>query len=341
MKRYSVLLTISFFMIVVSIFCALYFTNGSSDYDDSRLLGNIVVYTTLPAENISPIADAYEKSHKIRVTFIPMTEKELTDRIKKPGKADLILTDSRVLIKAAGDGWLQPYISEHGDGVGDRFKDNNGFWTGLWYDPVVFCINSDYMQRQPHIPNSWEDLAQLQNYRLGITDFMAADNAANIYMFMVAQNGEEYTLNYMSRLHPHVVQYAKYLSTPARMAGMGEADISVVVQSEALRYIGEGYPLKLIYPSEGTAYTLMGIGLLINGPNSDKAKEFINWMLTDEPQLAMMGNAFYFIPTNSSLMAAKQFAGKNVKLYNQLADYTENDRKQMLDRWLKNVRFGY
>ena len=339
MKRYSMLLITSFLMIVASIFCALYFTNGGS-YDDSRLRGNIVVYTTLPAENVTPVAEAYEKSHKIRVTFVPMTESDLTKRIKETGKADLILTDSRVLRRTAVDGWLQPYISEHGDVVSDRFKDDRGFWTGLWYDPVVFCVNTDYMQRLPHIPASWKELGQLQNYRLGITDFMAADNAANIYMFMVAQNGEDNALNYMKQLHPHVVQYAKYLSTPARMTGMGEADISVVVQSEALRYIGDGYPLKLVYPEEGTAYTLTGIGLLINCPNSDKAKEFINWMLTDEPQLAMMNNGFYFMPANGSLMAAKQFAGKNVVLYDQLADYPEKERRQLLDRWLKEVRFG-
>ncbi|ORU01343.1 iron ABC transporter substrate-binding protein [Anaerovibrio sp. JC8] len=327
-------------MIAASIFCALYFTNGGIGYDDSRLQGNIVVYTTLPAENVKPVAEAYEKSYRIRVTFVPMTEAELVNKIKDTGKADLIMTDSRVLRRTAIDGWLQPYISEHGDVVSDRFKDDRGFWIGLWYDPVVFCINTDYMQRLPHIPASWRELGQLQNYRLGITDFMAADNAANIYMFMVAQNGEDNSLGYMRQLHPHVVQYAKYLSTPARMTGMGEADISIVVQSEALRYIGEGYPLKLIYPEEGTAYTLTGVGQLINSPNSDKAREFINWMLTDEPQLVMMNNGFYFIPANGSLMAAKHFSGKNVILYEQLADYPEKERKQLLDRWLKEVRFG-
>ena len=334
------LLTISFLMIVGSIFCALYFTNGGTGYDDSRLRGSITVYTTLPAENVAPLAEAYEKSHKIRVTFVPMTEDELANKIKDTGKADLVMTDSRLLRRAASNGWLLPYISEHGDVVSDRLKDDKGFWTGLWYDPVVFCINTDYMKRLPHIPASWTELGQLQNYRLGITDFMAADNAANIYMFMVAQYGEENALSYMKQLHPHVVQYAKYLSTPARMTGMGEADISIVVQSEALRYIGDGYPLKIIYPVEGTAYTLTGIGLLLNGPNENNAREFINWMLTDEPQLALMNAGFYFMSANGSLVAAKHFAGKNVVLYEQLADYPVNERRKLLDRWLKDVRFG-
>jgi iron(III) transport system substrate-binding protein len=54
----------------------------------------------------------------------------------------------------------------------------------------------------------------------------------------------------------------------------------------------------------------------------------------------MMNNGFYFMPANGSLMAAKQFAGKNVVLYDQLADYPEKERRQLLDHWLKEVRFG-
>lgn len=333
------LLFTSFLMILASIFCALYFTGGDNDIDDSRIRGNVIVYTTLPAENANSLATAYIKSNRIRVTFVPMSEGELEQKIKETGKADLIITDSRVLRRAAGSGWLQPYISEYGDAVPDNFKDNKGFWTGLWYDPVVFCINKDYMAQQRPIPTSWGDLGELKNYRLGITDFMAADNAANIYMFMVAQYGERQALDYMKLLHPKVVQYAKYLSTPARMAGMGEADISIAVQSEVLRYVGDGYPLKIIYPEEGTAYTLTGVGLLINGPNSENAKEFMNWLLTDEPQLAMQANGFYFMPANSALAASRQFAGKNVVLYSQLADYPEDQRRQYLDHWLKEARF--
>ncbi len=340
MKRYSILLCTSFMLIVASIFGALYFTGGDNIYDDSRIRGNVVVYTTLPAENVNCLAEAYIKSSHIKVTFVPMSESELAQKIMEPGKADLIITDSRLLRRAAGDGWLQPYLSEYGDSVADNLKDNGGFWTGLWYDPVVFCINRDYMEQQNHVPTSWEDLAEMRNYRLGITDFMAADNAANIYMFMVAQYGERKALEYMKALHPMVVQYAKYLSTPARMTGMGEADISIAVQSEVLRYVGEGYPLKVIYPEEGTAYTLTGVGVLINGPNSENAKEFVNWLLTDEPQLVMQTNGFYFMPTNSSLASARQFAGKNVVLYNQLADYPQAQRRELLDRWLKEVRFN-
>lgn len=340
MKRYSVLLFTSFLIIVISIFGALYFTGGGNDFDDSRIRGNVVVYTTLPAETVSCLSESYIRHNRIRVTFVPMTERELEQRLKEPGKADLIITDSRVLRRAAGAGWLQPYISEYGDGVPDNLKDSGGFWIGLWYDPVVFCINTDYMGKQSVIPTSWADLGELRSYRLGITDFMAADNAANIYMFMVAQYGERRALEYMKLLHPWVVQYAKYLSTPARMAGMGEADISIAVQSEALRYVGEGYPIKIIYPEDGTAYTLTGAGLLINGPNNENAREFLNWLLSDEPQLEMQAKGFYFMPTNSSLGVSRQFAGKNLVLYNQLADYPEAQRRELLDRWLKEVRFN-
>ena len=60
----------------------------------------------------------------------------------------------------------------------------------------------------------------------------------------------------MQQIHAKVVRYAKYLSTPVRMVGMGEADVAIAVQSETLRYINDNYPISIIYPKDGTAYQL-------------------------------------------------------------------------------------
>ena len=65
----------------------------------------------------------------------------------------------------------------------------------------------------------------------------------------------------MTQIHPKVVRYAKYLSTPVRMTGMGESDVAIAVQSEVIRYINDNYPLSIIYPKDGTAYQLTAVGI--------------------------------------------------------------------------------
>ena len=177
---------------------------------------------------------------------------------------------------AAAEGDFVPYDSEAADSVPHTLKSDDGAWVGIWYDPIVFCVNSDYLMTMPRILATWKELAAYPDIRLGMTDFLAADAPQKL----MAEYGEAETFRMLAELHPKVVQYVKYLSTPVRMAGMGEVDLSIAVQSETLRYVNQGYPLKIIYPTDGTAYLLTCMGLLKE--ESTEARAFMDWMLSDE-----------------------------------------------------------
>ena len=74
MRRYTVLLLISFFLIVAVFSMGLYISGRDSHRDSSgRLLSEITVYTTLPTENIVYLATAYEKEYRVRVNFVPLS----------------------------------------------------------------------------------------------------------------------------------------------------------------------------------------------------------------------------------------------------------------------------
>nr|MBO6295831.1 extracellular solute-binding protein [Schwartzia sp. (in: firmicutes)] len=260
----------------------------------------------------------------------------LADKKRQP-EADLVLADSRVMREAARKGAFVPYLSEGTDSMADAFKDQEGAWTGVWYDPIVFCMNSDYLRTMPHIPETWAEFAAYPDMRVGMTDFLAADAASNLYFTMVSVYGETEVLRQLSALHPKVVQYVKFLSTPVRMTGMGEVDAAVAVQSETLRYITGGYPIRIVYPTDGTAYMLTGAGLL----RSDRpvAQEFIEWLLSDGAQMTLQRENVFFVPTNTGTLAYKQLAGKNIALFDKKDNFTPSERSALLDHWLQNVRF--
>ena len=138
-------------------------------------------------------------------------------------------------------------------------------------------------------------------------------------------------------MHPKVVQYVKFLSTSARMAGMGEVDAAVAVQSETLRYMNDGYSLHIVYPVDGTAYMLTGVGLLREG--RPDAEAFIDWLLSDEAQLVLQREGVFFVPANPGTLAYKQLAGKDLVLFGAEPGFTAEQRQALLDRWLKDVRF--
>ncbi len=301
--------------------------------------------TTLPVETASVLARAYEAYSGLRVEIISLSSEDVLARLKdQAGEKDgaaIVLADSAVLQKAAAEGYLIPYISETNDMVPASFRETEGYWTGVWYDPVVFAVNRDYMKTLQLVPDTWQELSRTRA-RIGVTDFMAAEASANLLYSQMAQFGDVATLALWRGIHPNVVQYARYLSNPVRQAGMGEVDIAIAVESEALRYIHDGYPLKLVYPADGTSAMLTGTGIALGSSAQDRAnaEAFADWLLTDDAQMALQGQNFYFLTTNPDTMAYKAFPGKNIVLFNQQVYFTKEQKKALLDRWVREVRLA-
>ena len=119
-----------------------------------------------------------------------------------------------------------------------------------------------------------------------------------------------------------------------------EADISIAVESETLRYMQNHYPLKIVYPEDGTACIITGVGIATNDAVKIlKAAKFADWLLSDDVQISLQKNGFYFLSTNPQTLAYKTFAGKNLVLFKNNPNFTDQQRHNFLDRWVKDVRF--
>jgi len=342
MRRYQPLLLIAFFL-VVTIITGITYLSSYAGRSNPENIKSITVYTTLPIELMSILAQEYEKKQNVRINLVPLSEQDLLTRITvnntEPG-ADIVIANRAVLEKAKKSNALLPYTSEQTDIILKRFKDENNCWTGLWYDPIVFAANQDFLKSIPKIPSKWNDITQDSKYRVCLTDFLAAEASANLLYTLIAVNGEAQTFIYLNKIHGQIVQYPKFLATPVRMVGMGEADIAIATQSETLRYIHNDFPIKIIYPEDGTAFLLTGVGLLVGTQQEASAKQFIDWLLQDTAQNILTQNNFYFIPTNPETLNSKQYATKGIKLWENKESFTTEQKNQLLDKWVKTVRFA-
>lgn len=346
MRRYTIL-ALTAFMLVLAAVAGMTFPVDADKKNIVTPTAELTAYTTLPAETAAVLSEVYERENKVRVNFVPMSSQEILQKIKDDAVSDptvvrtvdVVLADSRILREAANLNLLKPHISEINDAVKDAFKDEQDRWVGVWYDPIIFCANKDYMHTTVDLPDTWEKLSKADNIRIGITDFLAADASANLMFQMIANFGDAKTYEILSGIHPKVVQYTKYLSNPVRQAGMGETDISVAVESETLRYLQEGYPLKVIYPADGTSCILTGFAITTSDAEKNLvAAKFADWLLGDEAQLYLQTNGFYFVPTNPQTLAYKTFAGKNLVLFNDRQIFSDEQQRAFLDRWVKDVR---
>ena len=346
MRRYTVFI-LTAVMIVLAAVAGFILPVDADKKTSGSPTAELTAYTTLPPEIVSVLAEVYERENHVRINFVPMNSQEILQEIKNDAVSDptvvrtvdIVLADSKILQEAANFNLLTPYPSEINDAVRDKFKDNHDRWIGVWYDPIIFCANKDFLRSTVDIPDTWDKLAKTKGTRIGITDFIAADASANLMLQLIGNFGDAKTYEILSGIHPKVVQYAKYLSNPVRQAGMGEVDISVAVESETLRYLQNGYPLKIIYPADGTSYLLTGFGITTKDyAKNQVAAKFSDWLLGDEAQLYLQTNGFYFIPTNPQTLAYKSFAGKNLLLFDNQAHFSDKQRQEFLYRWINDVR---
>lgn len=344
MRRYIPLLIIGLCVLFVVLASLLYMTQsvGKKQTADKFIpvTKTLTVYTTIPVEMASIIANEYQKEANIQVNFIPVSKDELINHFQQNDmdNVDMVLADSMTLENLSNLKKLTSNISEEEDIVNEQFKDKNNSWIGVWYDPIVFCYNLDYVKNNWQIPFTWEELAQNDDVKIAMTDFMVASAAANVLYSLSEDKNVENTMMLMQQIHPKVVRYAKYLSTPVRMVGMGEADIAIAVQSETLRYINDNYPLNIIYPKDGTAYQLTAVGIVKDSKQQAEANSFIKWLLGDEVQISLQKNRYYYVPTNYTSLTYKEFAGKNIKFLARNNIFDDNARKAILDEWVTNVR---
>ena len=302
----------------------------------------LTVYTTIPVEMASIIANEYQRDTHVQINFTILTKDELIERCKQSDSenVDMILTDSIVLDELGNMDKLASNISEEEDIVSEQFKDSKNKWIGIWYDPIVFCYNLDYVKNNWQIPLTWNELAQQQNIKIAMTDFVAASAALNVLYSLSEDKNPDNALNIMTQIHPKVVRYAKYLSTPVRMTGMGESDVAIAVQSEVIRYINDNYPLSIIYPKDGTAYQLTAVGICKNSQQIAQSRDFAKWLLSDDVQMGLQKNRYYYVPTNYTSLTYKKFAGKNIKFLQKNNIIDENTQKNILDRWITEVRLN-
>lgn len=346
MRRYTIFALTAFMLILAAV------AGMALPVDaDKKILGaptaELTAYTTLPAETASILSEVYERENHVRINFVPMSSQEILQNIRDDAVSDptvvrtvdIVIADSKILREAADLNLFTPHTSEANDAVKDAFKDAQDRWVGIWYDPIVFCANRDYMRETVDLPDTWEKLSKAGKIRVGITDFLAADASANLMLQMIANFGDAKTYEILRGLHPKVVQYTKFLSNPVRQAGMGEVDISVAVASETLRYLQNGYPLKIIYPADGTACLLTGFAITTtDAAKNQVAAKFADWLLGDEVQLYLQTNGFYFLSTNPQTLAYKSFAGKNLVLFDGRQKFSDEQRRVYLDRWINDVR---
>jgi len=267
------------------------------------------------------------------------TEELLNETAESEEPADVIVTSQNTLLKLKAAHRLSAYSSAETDMVPDIFKDRDGHWTGLWVDPIVFAVSGDYVKTHPAAVYNWTEVFLRQDVRLVMTDFIAASMAGDFFMSLAEHFGINETFMLLSGAQGHTVQYGKYLSTPARIAGMEKCDVGISGLNEALKARKEGLPVKILYPLDGSPWYLYGMALAAGGKAPERGKKLIDWLMYEPKYAKAMRDANYFY-VSAAGHAPKDEAGVEIAYWPLEKKYFEEGKKALLNEWAEKIRFG-
>lgn len=304
---------------------------------------SLTIYAGLMEDHANAVAKEFEKETGVKTSIVRMSGGEIITRIraeKSNTKASVWYGGpADTFIQGEQEGLLEKYVSPTAKDFPDKYKDKNGYWTGIYNGYLGFVCNKKLLkEKNVEAPKSWEDLLKPEfKGQIVVANPGSSGTAYTMLATLVQLKGEKAAMEYLKKLDGQVKQYPKTGSAPAQMAGMGETMVGICFLHDGIKYTKQGYSdIVLSAPSEGTGYEIGAVGLIKNAPDQEAAKKFIDWCLKKESQeLGQKYGSFQFL-TNPKAVAPKEAEQlKSTKLINYDMDFAGKNRTKLLDEWHK------
>jgi len=267
------------------IFCMAIFVSMS--WTPMAHAGAITVYTSLePAEIADYVTAAKQDMPDLQLNIVRLSTGDLGARLlaeSKHPRTDVIwgwaLTDMlnpRIL------SMLEKYRPRHFNDMPDRLRGKAGLWFAPTGYMAAFCVNTRRLkQRHLPMPTSWKDLAAPAFHNEVVMPNPASSGTGYLQVVSILQGfGEQKGWSLLEALNANVGQYSKSGSRPCTMASMGEYTVGVSSAIAAAEAIRQGYPIKMVIPSEGAGYELEANALMKTSKHKADAKRFLDWTLS-------------------------------------------------------------
>lgn len=305
---------------------------------------NLVVYSSVDEENASRILRAFTEATGIQVQMVFLSSGPALSRIEAEAarpQADVWFgapSENHILAKERG--LTQPYVSAHADGLAEQFKDPEGYWHGIYTNPLALGVRTDILeQRGAPVPSSWADLTN-EAYR-GLIQMPSPQSSGTAYAVILTLRelwGEDEAYTYMSALNPNVQTYTQSGTAPSGALGIGETAIALQFSPGFLKLVDEGFPVQVVFPEEGVGYEVAAVSILEGANNLEAAQQLVNWITSPEGQEQLVVNKTYFLPVRSDVSAGEGIPTLDeITLVSYDPAFAAEQRSRLVDRWAEEV----
>ncbi|WP_313195255.1 ABC transporter substrate-binding protein [Shinella zoogloeoides] len=255
------------------------------------------------------LAQKFEEKTGIKVNAVRLSAGEAFARIRAEArnpKTDALYSGpGDTYFAASREGLLDVYKSPL---LGDlhpwaqRQAEITQYQSVAWSSSAIgFVYNPEILEKKGLTPPAcWADLVKPEyKGEVQIANPNSAGTAAFTLSLLVQFMGEDAAFEYQKKLNENISSYSKSGTAPAKAVSRGEIGIAVAFLADVQPLIDEGFPIKAVYPCEGTSLSGHGIGIVKGAKNLDEARQWIDWVLSPEVQSAASGEGVYVVPANS------------------------------------------
>lgn len=285
---------------------------------------SVVVYTSVDQPYAEPLLKEFESKTGIRV--LPVFDVEaakttgLVNRLiaeKANPRCDVFWNNEFAQTLALKErGVLAPYRSPAAGNIPSRFKDPEGYWTGLAGRARVILVNTKLVTPAEY-PRSIFDLidsplkgdqAAMAYPLFGTT----ATQAAAVYAVLGREKGRKY----YEGLRDKGVRVVDGNSVVRDLVADGRVRIGLTDSDDANGAVREGKPVAIVYPDQDGMGTLIipgTVSLIAGSPRQAEARALIDYLLSVEVEQKLISAGFCQIPLRPAEVKAEGVPAGGIK----------------------------
>ncbi|MBQ3020386.1 MAG: extracellular solute-binding protein [Clostridia bacterium] len=212
-------------------------------------------------------------------------------------------------------------------------KDNGDLWVTWEKQAGAIIVNRNVLDKYKlETPDSYEDLLDPQ-YKglLAMPDPKSSGTGYFFYKSWVNNWGEDATIEYVDKLHKNLKQFTESGSGPIKMLKQGEIAVGLALTFQAVSEINNSFPFEIIYPQEGSPYSLTGTAIIKGHKNKAGVEEVFEYIINEfflydkehySPELVYKGQT----------IAIENYPS-NIVYANMTGIQDDKEKERLLDLW--------
>ena len=253
----------------------------------------VIVYTSNESNLNRFVYDAFKKETGIEVEQVEAGSGVIFRRIQSERErplGDIVWGVSRTLLRA-NKALLAPYASKNKDSVPAQFRDADDHWIGSNVHILVILQNTKLIPENEG-PKSWADLMDPKwKGKVAFTDPANSGSAYSNLTMLADLWGGEAGWEKVSQLLANT-RVLNRSSLVFQGVGNGEFPLGISLEYAGYLWSSNGAPVKVIYPSDGTIAQMEGVAIIKGGPNTENAKQFVDYVTRKDVREAILRFAF-------------------------------------------------